>query len=693
MNRVDSVAKMKLVRSRRSPVVRALLLPALCSFVLVACGKEHDPVTGTSAGPRSAIAPLGSAELIDPAINPADSYLVTTAVTRTTTTVESAEPFVDPLTGQQVNSLTFPDVVDSTRFEAGYDAAGTVRLNEFRSGTDSGGPAARVVIVGNTATFYDGFGAVVHDTSGPILMDALGSMDNVIVTSEAVLRDDSSGVVVPASGPAPLATAGAADGRGPRTEKRGDRLFKTYPLDDVSSGMRGERVRQFRKSGREWIVVDERIQATHTATGFVFNVVETTVYPTVKWKTNEEKDAQRRARSAGRETEAPHGSGARARPYSVSVASALMAERKSAGDANAGAAATSCLLCAEDGGAVDTNFSFVSKPTINVAYQHGAFADSAAWLRMDSWLSLRFNLARKLKRTSDWRAGLESQSVGLNNQLIANGGSRFLLIGHSNGGLIARRVAQFGTVADQRVVGGVVAIAAPHFGLPLVRNTRAAVSGLLSGHLRQVLMNVGGSCGGRQFSWLCEGMNDALLTLVPNVVNYAFDQAAPMSRDVMPGSAFTSLLNATPEPFLRYSVEVESQGAWKFVRMLGDWKCNPEDRCSGDHLQNTMESVYDVLRYCGSNELAKALKPALAERCRSVRWSLNNLNSLYERLTAPGDASDGLVPAKSQAYPGLPLGDRELMKNAKESHVGELKSPSVRDRVTRVMNRFNTQTI
>jgi len=676
-------------------VVRALLLPALCSFVLVACGKEHDPVTGTSTGPTAAIAPLGSAELIDPAIDPADSYLVTTAVTRTTTTVESAEPFVDPLTGEQVNSLTFPDVVDSTRFEAGYDAAGTVRLNEFRSGTDSGGPAARVTIVGNTATFYDRFGAVVHDTSGPILMDALGSMDNVIVTSEAVLRDDSAGVAAPASGAEQPVMARAAYSRGPRLEKRGDRLFKTYLLDDASSGMRGERVRQFRKSGREWVVVDERIQATHTATGFVFNVVETTVYPTVKWKSNKEKDSERRARSARQEAHKPRGSEVRSRgrPYSLPDALApRMAEGMSTANANASTVASPCLLCTEE---VDStpDFGFFSRPTINVAFQHGAFADSTAWFRMDPWLSARFNLARKLKPTLEWRSSLESQSTTLSNQLNADGGSRFLLVGHSNGGLIARRVAQYGMTAEQPVVGGVVAIASPHFGLPLVRNTRAAVSGLMSGSLRQVLTNVGGSCGGSQFRWLCEGMNDALLTLVPRIVNYAFDQAAPMSRDVTPGSAFTSSLNATPEPFLRYSVEVESQGAWKFVRMLGDWKCNPEDRCSGDHLQNTMESVYDVLRYCGSNEFAKAAKPALAERCRSVRWSLNNLNSLYERLTAPGDASDGLVPAKSQAYPGVLGEDRHVMKKARESHVGELKSVNVRDKLSRVMSRFSSQSI
>jgi hypothetical protein len=260
--------------------------------------------------------------------------------------------------------------------------------------------------------------------------------------------------------------------------------------------------------------------------------------------------------------------------------------------------------------------------------------------------------------------------------------------GHSNGGLIARRAGQMATFTTAPLVGGVVAISSPHLGLPLALNGRSVVGNVLGAHLQAVITSIGGSCGRREFAWLCEDITDVALTFVPKVVNYAFDAAIPMSAQVRPGSQFLSALNSAPEPFLKYSVEVESQGAWKFVRMLGDWKCNPEDRCSGNHLQNMMESAYEVLRRCGSNEIAKLLSPSISSRCRNVRWSLNNVNTVYERFIAPGDNSDGLVPAKSQAYPGGGVQDRTVLRSARESHVGELKSGVIRENLRILTGKY-----
>jgi pimeloyl-ACP methyl ester carboxylesterase len=330
---------------------------------------------------------------------------------------------------------------------------------------------------------------------------------------------------------------------------------------------------------------------------------------------------------------------------------------------------------------------------VNIAYQHGAFSDARAFERMNAVMSQTFSFAHVVAPTLDWRASLETQATQLNNHLVASGASRFIVVGHSNGGLIARRAAQLGTVTDGPVIGAVIAISSPHLGLPLANNSRTAVNNMLSGQLQQVTGKIGGSCGAKLYAWLCNGLSDVALTFLPKIVNYAFDAAIPMSAQVRPGSIFTQTLNNRPESFMRYAVVVESQGAWKFIRLLGDWKCNPEDRCSGNHLQNIMESVYDVLRYCGSNELSKLINSSVAERCRNVRWALNDLNNLYERLTAPGDNSDGVVPAKSQTYPRVQPENIVRLRNAKESHVGELKSATVREVISPVIRFYSKTTI
>ena len=686
MNRVE-IAGPAHSRMGQPERMRQTMTAVVMCLSIAACSGEQDRITG-SRPPNMEIAQFETGDLTDPQIDPADSYLITRSVTRTTTTVESAEPFVDPMTGQQVTTLTFPDVIDSTRFEAGYDAVGSVRMNEVMAGTDSGSRAARVVIANNAATFYDGMGAVVYDTSGPILMDAIGSTDNLVVTSEAILREED--LTLEDSGSV-LLTGAAMDPntRAARIERKGDRLFRYYSLDDPESGLRGTRVRQYRRAGAEWVVTEERVETTQASAGMALRVVETTRYPLVKWKTNREKDDRRRKLRAQAVPASLAGAGS---AWRAAVGSESLWSR--AGQGNTISAAledtTTCLICADDGEAdtVDSKFFIGTKLPINLAYQHGAFSDSTVWLRTDYSMRMRYNVVHRVLPTLDSRQSLEAQAVQLNNRMIASGGQNFLVIGHSNGGLVARRAGQFASYTTGPVVAGVVAIASPHQGVPLAFNARHVVSGVLSAQVKAVITNIGGNCGVRQFAWLCTGLSDVAMTFIPRIVNHAFDAAIPMSAEVRPGSEFTRVLNSTPEPFLKYSIEVQSQGAWKFVRMLGDWRCDPDQRCSGNHLQNMMESAYEVLRRCGSNEISKILAPRLATRCRSVRWSLNTLNTFYERFTAPGDHSDGLVPARSQGYPGADFGDRFVLRNAKESHAGELKSVTVRDRLFTATERF-----
>jgi len=670
-----------------------LAFALVCAAALGGCRDDSATVAPVATTPSAAIAVLESGDLMDPGIDPGDSHLVTTSVTRTTATIESAEPFVDPLTGQEVTRLELPDVIDSTRFEAGYDAAGTVRLNEYHSGNDSGGTAARVQIVGNVATFYDVFGATVHDTSGPILMDALGPMDNVIVTNEAVLLADEPSPVANGEMAAARESDIAGEQSRVREEQRGDRLYRTYSLDDPASDTRGERTRQYRRSGNHWVLVEERAQTIQPAGKLAFTVVQATVYPVVKWKNNEGKDARRREKDAeqsdGRSVAAQRTIFAASRaPARLSA----VASRQSDPDVGAGSGAEmTCLLCPDVGAGDGVSGGVTSSSGLNIVFQHGAFADAGSWYRMDPWISARYAINRKVKPSLNWRAGLESQATTLNGQMLATSGSGYLMIGHSNGGLISRRVGQMETQSGGPLVSGVIAIASPHLGLPLAKNSRTTVTNQLSAYLNSVLVLIGGSCWRKEFEWVCGRVNDALLTLVPRIVNFAFDAAAPVSSDVRPGSVYLAQLNTRNEAFLKYSVEVHSQGAWKFLRMLGDWVCEPEDRCSGNHLQNSMESIYDVLRICGSNEIARLIRPGVAEKCNNVRWSLSTLNLAYERLTSPNDASDGLVPAKSQQYPGVAEGDRALMRNAKESHAGELKSGTVRTNLFYLMDRYRIQ--
>ncbi len=57
---------------------------------------------------------------------------------------------------------------------------------------------------------------------------------------------------------------------------------------------------------------------------------------------------------------------------------------------------------------------------------------------------------------------------------------------------------------------------------------------------------------------------------------------------------------------------------------------------------------------------------------------MDDLDRLWDRLTAPGDRSDGIVQGASQVYPNA---TRQYPINRGDSHVGENKSNLTRDQL------------
>lgn len=283
------------------------------------------------------------------------------------------------------------------------------------------------------------------------------------------------------------------------------------------------------------------------------------------------------------------------------------------------------------------------------------------------------------------------QASVLNGSMLATGAANFLMIGHSNGGLISRRVGQNGSGAAGSLVTGVVTIGSPHQGVPLAHNSRQIVNEQLTSHLRRVIDRIGGSCGRQEFAWICEKLKEVLLGLIPKVTDFAFDAAVPMTRDVRPGSAFLADLNTEPEGFRRYSIEVHS-GGWKFMRMFGDFICDPGQNCDGQSLANASKSAYAGVKACGG-WFGRLINRGIADKCHSVRLAMRGLNHRYNSLTMGRDRdSDGLVPSASQRYPGVLEENRRVYLNARVSHVGELKSETVRNYLFDLMDRHKVVT-
>ena len=638
---------------------RTALLIAVA--VLAAC--DDAPLTAPSQdGARFA---AGELSLRDPDIDLDDTWLVTEATTTISTVVQYDVPTWDPVSGSTVTSVSLPVVTETQRTEAGYGVDGVIRINEYFSG-DAVSGVAHVRIVGDSVAYFDADGQPRLDLPGAELVATLGSFANQVVTDSVIIEDyerseGGGDPDDPMNGPTladPLAPAYSIAGRSSGARRE-------VVTDIGGAGGEGRFVRYYRRVPQGWVLDEERRELRHSGAGAATTTTEVTRYHAVAWRNDVTRDAARRGRASRSAPDA----GVRAGEGVAAFARSRGAGSSSSIESVASQPQSSLSYWIPQ--PIDPARS-PSAP-LNIALQHGAFSSGATWSSIAPVLTGSFDVDLLLRETSDWRRDLESQSRGLHGRLAASGKGGFLLIGHSNGGLVARRAAQISGAAGDSLVRGVVTIASGHAGVPLAKVARETVHGFLTTQLRAVVAQVDGSCWRAQFAWLCDLMNLTSAELPGQIATFAMDSYMPMSRDVQPGSAFLAQLNSTPESFRRYSIEVSSQGQWKFLRLFGDWRCDPSSSCGGNKLQNSMESVYEILRICGSNTIMRAKLGHVSARCRDARWTLSSLNAQYERWTAPDDQSDGLIPLKSQQYPGA-AGGRITRGSSRESHASELRS-------------------
>jgi hypothetical protein len=167
--------------------------------------------------------------------------------------------------------------------------------------------------------------------------------------------------------------------------------------------------------------------------------------------------------------------------------------------------------------------------------------------------------------------------------------------------------------------------------------------------------------------------------------------ANPLYPQMTPNSAFRSVLNATPDPFVRVGIVSHSDGRWVWARMFGDSRCAPDLDCGG---RNTVKrtqrfhkhvvivamisSVLTVgFTMLGQPEVAY-FTGLIMKGALTVLVAMNAFDIIYRRVVAPGDESDGLVPARSQEYP---YSNRDYHIYGADSHVGATRSDKVQSRV------------
>ncbi len=579
-------------------------------------------------------------------INGADTYVTFDVAIQTSAAINSSTPIYNTYTGQSSNTLSL--AANTTyHVEAGYDPNGQLVLNIFPAGTppDPGTDASTVSVIrlaGGQVTVFDASGnpiplvAPAANAPLPASLQYLGTNPGPSVIN---------GMVIPQSSMAAYAAARGGTLSSPPTDCAPPSCGGGSSVIEMTmTPAQGGAVHWwYSASGSNWVASGaEYIPSLPSGTAS-----RVLTFSNVAWSDNAADD-QARANRGNTATLPPS-------PSSSAPSAAVSAPSGSE-------------QIYQDGGPQ------------NIVLQHGLFSSGATWSRMYPWLLDDLRLGTVLIPSLPSTDTLANQTNDLISDINATGEGGYILIGHSQGGLISRAAAQYYSAEHLgSVATGVLTMDTPNQGAPIAVTgpaSAAVVINDLAGGLWQFI-----GCGspldnpGCFLAYESAGLGAEL----------GLYNDAPVLNDLQPGSAFLNNLNSASEPFTRAAIVGKSDGRWLEYRLAGDLFCNPDAWCGGRAATTYAEIVHDTFLALGFISYLEGDYPQ-AEAYTTTALDMDVIDNFWNAIV--GSPSDGIVPTSSQAYPasGVP----QFVIDHADSHVGATRSDLDRaNLVDALINDFN----
>jgi pimeloyl-ACP methyl ester carboxylesterase len=678
-----------------------------------------------TAGPQGPLHAAGSsADLRDGAIDPGDTWFALDFITEASAEIPLSTPLRDRKNGRAVSALRFDPPAERVRVEAGYGTDNQLRMTIYRQ-------EGTIRSVGDRITRTDREGRQRSTTSSAEVFGEVGlplaSMDNTSITGG--LFADSATLEGALLAREARPAAGERGGRGRITVDRraGARLEVTVEgsARRGTSEVPGAMVRRYRKqatadrNGRRkawWVLEEVQHTIEMPQNGEVRRRRTVTRIENARWNHNEDRDAGRRAAARARHT---------AQGGARGMAGAASARRASlVSTAPTGVAYTAQIACGPGG---PDSFGPTGYPGANLVYQHGICSDASTWSGMRPRVADRVWAGTEQAYSLNDAAPLWYQAHELEGRLAASGTRDNIVIGHSQGGLVARRTGQM----ESGLVSGVVTISSPHGGAMISDFAPVEATGALA----DAVFRFGGYC----FTYECE-----LIASAANGLPYRYYAPPnggdmPVRLDNQRGSAFLDSLNSRNEPFRRAGIENDAGPRFAWARLIGDaGSSRDEFDPRGQDAVNTMWDAYDDAYYMtivgmllmtitiaddcyyvypgadywyfdgldGCNMqfdgwwdrslyylgyILYHVGTAIGGVIDDVDWTWDYLTTRNEALSEPfvyqGDAvgpgTDGFIQLPAQRYPSTPgaTEPRRFPIPYAHSHAGETASPKVLDQL------------
>lgn len=652
-----------------APRLRSRLLSAGAILLLSAC-QDAAPTSSGTPRPGGAGAPLGNVQPVDYEINQNDTWVTYDVTREQTTYLSTQEPVVDAETGAPTTQVTLAAPTQVVHAEGGYDTYGTMRVNEYRQdpGLDPYETPVdemhRVQVVGSQVTGYARDGEVTSaqesgDPEAPLA--ELGTLDGAQVTAGVLIDRSEVDYVSANRGPAPARFSLGGAGENNRVERLGNgriRMTTDLPAVAASAGAAAQGgarvVRHFALQGEKYVLEQVEVESSTASDKGTMRLRHSLRLQNVRWHENKQKDAERR----------------------------VLRERIRAGLAvpsSKGPAYTTdnCIIdeygnpCQptdppppDDGGTTgSTDPCYNTDPNgRNVVFQHGINSSGDTWSSMAPWMKSDFYLGCVLTPSLNSKDRIVYQSADLTGQISATNRTGFVLVGHSQGGLISRYTAQ----QQPGLVNGVVTIGTPHRGAPIAGAPGTATMVGLTGLAAAATYGCA-SYGG----FLCSRAVLVTSFVLPFAKIIYDDNTSAVREDLRPNSFFQAGLNSTYEAFPRVGIQSYSKKLWVEWRLAGDGSGGPAKgremyrKANGLFISNTACATVGWLIGAGST----------ATKCAIRAGGMLAVTGLWNYTTARLGKTDGIVPGNSQVYPNA-LQNYDIRNG--DSHVGETKSDKTR---------------
>ena len=306
------------------------------------------------------------------------------------------------------------------------------------------------------------------------------------------------------------------------------------------------------------------------------------------------------------------------------------------------------------------------------AFLHGFNSSGDAWGATASRLAVRLQII-KYAPTLPWQIPYDAQATLLDNEATAAGApANTIVVGHSNGGLVARQLS------TKRALGGIITLGSPHLGAPLARNIQGVTQQYLAtGQKLSLLLYMLGATGGtNRFTgiWFSPALAPAraAMTALSLALSYTVGTiqasvgplvTAPVLADMTPGSATLTALNSAGN-LARESVAVPRRVGLVFAAR--EWWVGAPLVAGAPGYQywaqgavhtavgvlSAIEAYFSVPNFLPTDAVALSIRL----QARSLISDLVVFNANWCGATTGhldcSVSTDGVVPTPSQYFPG-----------------------------------------